>query len=196
MLALNVMKKRIVEGCGGPSGGWFHWGKKWRVSGMDPFLKRLPFWRKRYHATEAVHTGNTWECQQKPLLLLYTWKYMQQARNLFAFPWGPKHLGDYMEVLTVIGVSWTAGTLCDCSWRDLLDPTSEKNTLKRRRDPGENWDNISLRSKVHKQSEMWWYWGLSPCPISAKFLGIRGSFWKGHKLDQAWRKTPTVRKDG
>lgn len=68
MSALNVMKKRIVEGCGGPSGGWFHWGKKWSVSGMDPFLKRLPFWRKRYHATEAVHTGNTWECQQKPLL--------------------------------------------------------------------------------------------------------------------------------
>lgn len=58
-------------------------------------------------------------------------------------------------ILTMIRVSWPTGTLCDRSWRDLSVPTSEKNTLKRRRDHGENRD-ISLRWTVHKQSEMWW----------------------------------------
>lgn len=155
MSALNVMKKRIVEGCEGRSGGWFHWGKKWNVSGMDPFLKCRPYWK-----------GDTMplkQCTQKTLenanrnLCYYIWKYMQQA--ISPRPQTPQWLHG---ILTMITVSWLTGISCDRSWRDLSEPTSETNTLKRRRNPGENRDNISLRSKVHKQK----CGGIEVCPLA------------------------------
>lgn len=125
-----------------------------------PFPQMPAFLERRYHATEAVHTENTWERQQKPLLLyLEVYAASQKSICISPRPQTPQWLHG---ILTMITVSWLTGILCDRSWRDLSEPTSETNTLKRRRNPGENRDNISLRSKVHKQK----CGGIEVCPLA------------------------------
>lgn len=153
MSALNVMKKRIVEGCGGAVGwlillreemecvwdGWF--------PQMPAFLEEIP---RHWSSAHREHLRMLTET----VIIVYLEVHAASQKSI-CFSLRSQTPQLLHGILTMIRVSWPTGTSCDRSWRDLSDPTSEKNTLKRRRDHGENRDNISLRWKIHKQSEMW-----------------------------------------